>query len=272
MIVVCKSRCEKGGQILDVRQPVNMRIANRLGIVSWWTSFGSGGNRFRDLMRRNHGTLNGGMSHRSPAGRRGGYGSFYFDEVNDYIRVSHNSTLSITSAITLLCWVNPASVPGGSEQHRLVSKGVDKYVLFFDPLSLVPQFYLSGVSTSQFSFTAGATIGKWSLLGASYDANGGTNNRRTYMNGKLDRQASHTGSISTDTVDLTIGAYHTGSSFMSGYMDDIVIASRPWTSREHLWWYNDSVHGHPKMLNWIEDGGHSATGNRRRRFMMACAE
>ena len=71
------------------------------GLVSWWRGEGNA----NDSADSNNGSALNGAGY-SP----GAFGTgFFFDGVNDHVRIADSPNLRLTTAFTLAAWVNPAS-------------------------------------------------------------------------------------------------------------------------------------------------------------------
>ena len=79
-------------------------IAQSEGLVGWWSfDEGSGTIAYDRSGNNNNGTLINGPTWTQ--GKVGG--ALSFDGVDDYVVVPHNSTLNITSSITIMAWIKP---------------------------------------------------------------------------------------------------------------------------------------------------------------------
>lgn len=246
MIVTCKSRGDKGGQVLDVRQPVNLAVAERLGLVSWWKSFGSGGNIARDLMRTKNCTLTNGAKV-AGAGRSGGYGSFFFDGSDDYGAIASDSRYGITTDITCSCAIKKSS----SNATILVKQSsvADQWDYLFFVTNNRLMFYADGQTPSVLTSTGSLPSG-WSNVAVV---------RRSgvvsfYIRGSLDSSFAQTGTFNNNAFGLFIGQDRRDASIkLTGYLDNIKLFNRGLTASEIYWLRHDDKRGNPRMLNWIED-------------------
>lgn len=288
MNVVSRSRNITGGRVLNLRRPVNVRLAKRLGLVGWWKSFGSSGNIYRDLMRINNGTIvNHATAASGPFGRRGGYGSLLLDGVDDRVDVPDSDGLSFTDGTTdiphsVCAWVRPATVTGDfmllSKRNQGVANGSEWWL---------------GFGTTYVNFTLGdgqtptnrigrlapaLTAGAWTHVAATYSGSGAASGVKIYFNGvQVDNANDVNGTYvrtRNSTANVCIGAFNNGGAFvnfLNGRVDDVHVHTHEMSASDVRFMYEDSLQGNPKLLNWLDDGGHITGGNRRRRLLFSGA-
>ncbi|OGK19984.1 hypothetical protein A2866_06240 [Candidatus Roizmanbacteria bacterium RIFCSPHIGHO2_01_FULL_39_8] len=142
-----------------------------------------------------------------------------FDGSNDYVSVGNVTSLSFngTAPFTLQSWVKPTT-------STQTTKIITKY-----NSGVAGDFYLGLVSgkaivhreVSPYTLTGSTTLplSEWSLITGVYD---GTN-LNLYVNGKLDAGPQASGSITSTSTGVLIGAMYSSSSpasFFAGFLDE----------------------------------------------------
>jgi len=158
----------------------------------------------RDTRFPQAGTLTNGTTFNS-----GNSGNFVFDGTNDYIVFSDNSELD-SQTITMESWVNVNSV---FQNGFLFEKGSvnTQYSNFFNSDGTF-YFRTMGLSAADLTFYAPSyiTVNTWNHIVCTY-INGV---KAIYVNGvQVAGQTGLTGTISTNTSGLYIGAYGPGSGY-----------------------------------------------------------
>jgi hypothetical protein len=166
-------------------------------------SYRGSGTTWRDLSGNNNtGTLTNG-----PTFSTGNMGSIVFDGVDDYVNCGNNSSINLTSYITLSTWTKKAY---GSSASVAIDKGRDNYgawSLLFDVVANKVEFHcrISGTNSSVVSNTSyGNNI--WTNITAVFT---GTN-LLIYINGRLDNTTNISGTIGTNAIDFSIGKANDG--------------------------------------------------------------
>jgi hypothetical protein len=166
-------------------------------------SYRGSGTTWRDLSGNNNtGTLTNG-----PTFSAGNMGSIVFDGVDDYVNCGNNSSINLTSYITLSTWTKKAY---GSSASVAIDKGRDNYgawSLLFDVVANKVEFHcrISGTNSSVVSNTSyGNNI--WTNITAVFT---GTN-LLIYINGRLDNTTNISGIIGTNAIDFSIGKANDG--------------------------------------------------------------
>ena len=159
-----------------------------------------------------------------------GTGSTSFDGSNDYIDCGDDTSLDITSAITLSMWVKPDAV---NDQVNPVGRddGTNRnYYMYFDTGDAKAYWfmYISGVS-KETSSTSDMVVGEWMHICGTYDGA----RQKLYINGVLEDDDAETGSIDNDDVSFSIGAREAGADrFFDGSMKNVAIWERALTATE----------------------------------------
>jgi hypothetical protein len=187
----------------------------------------------------NDGTLNGGVICNSTSANQstGRYGSAcLFDGNDDYISVADDSSLDITSAVTMEAWVKPIGFEerwciackweAGSENYLFeVRKESDSNTgaLFFE--------YRTTTGLNNVIGNTALTKNKWNYVAYTYD---GTT-AKMYVNGVLDKSqdATNAGELVNNNNPLIIGELSgSGSQHVNGTIDEVRIYKRALTAEE----------------------------------------
>ncbi|MCF7872109.1 LamG domain-containing protein [Candidatus Woesearchaeota archaeon] len=173
----------------------------------------------------NHGTLGGGNSQYVPNWTTNGKigGAYDFDGADDYINISHSSSLNLQSAVSLSVWVYPET-----DQVNFAGIIAKDESGSFGHYSLA---YSSGNEIVRFGFENGGTqyevdtqtnipIEEWSFITGTFDD--ATNTLRIYVDGELkEENASITASLEPNTNDVLIGSRNAGSTYeFNGLIDE----------------------------------------------------
>ena len=193
-------------------------------------SYRGTGTTWTDLSgNNNNGTLTNG-----PTFSAGNQGSIVFDGVDDYVGCGNNSSINLTSYITLSAWTKKAY---GSSASVAIDKGRDNYgawSLLFDVVANKVEFHcrISGTNSSVVSNTSyGNNI--WTNITTVFT---GTN-LLIYINGILDNTTNISGTIGTNAIDFSIGKANDGFNW-SGQVSNVFIYNRALTATEVLQNYN----------------------------------
>ena len=160
--------------------------------------------------------------------------SMDFDGSNDFIDAGNNSSLNITSNITLSVWVKPTTAITSQNFAMFVAKGINSdYMLFSNSstgtarMRLGSSFLIDSVST--------ISTNVWTHIVGTYDGS----NLKIYLNGSLDNTVSQTGAIPSTSGSLQIGAANSANRF-NGQIDEVAIFNRALNSTEIAALYDGS--------------------------------
>ncbi|PSG98910.1 MAG: hypothetical protein BRC29_02155 [Nanohaloarchaea archaeon SW_7_43_1] len=151
--------------------------------------------------------------------------SFDFDGTDDYVDTGISDNIQ-TGDFSLSLWINPDSRP--SSGQRLVEKdsGGNGWALSYgDPGQGRLRFFVRGMDTVSLDTSDLINVGNWYHLTAVFDDS--NNNRYIYVNGE--RRASDTddtGSPSTNTNSIALGAEADNETHYDGKLDEIRIYNR----------------------------------------------
>jgi len=193
-------------------------------------SYKGSGTTWTDLSGNNNtGTLTNG-----PTFSAGNMGTIVFDGVDDYVNCGNNSSINLTSYITLSTWTKKAY---GSSASVAIDKGRDNYgawSLLFDVVANKVEFHcrISGTNSSVVSNTSyGNNI--WTNITAVFT---GTN-LLIYINGKLDNTTTISGTIGTNAIDFSIGKANDGFNW-SGQVANVLMYNTALSTTDVLQNYN----------------------------------
>src|SRR3989339_414710 len=187
------------------------------------------------------GNSNTGTLYNSPQWVEGAVGNYAiaFDGLNTYVSVPDNTTLDITTSITLESWVKTDVITtDGGSTRRVIEKGVYS-------LAASDQLYfkvnISGTSRTITKSWTSSDIGHWHHIVGTYDSAGGTNNLKLYQDGELVASATYTGIIDTNNNVLTIGRQGSTTGRFDGVIDEVRIYNRAITASEVLLHYQGTI-------------------------------
>ena len=195
-------------------------------------SYPGSGTAWSDLSGNNNtGTLTNGPTFNSANG-----GSIVFDGVDDYVTTPHNSAYNMTLAMSFNFWFKSTK----TVDCYISTKTENSFYICVGPTGEVANkmsFYLIGVSPAGWvQSVSDVSTGNWVHTGITWD--GSTS--RIYINGILDKSASNTGTASTGTSPLLIGARFqaTYGGYGSGNISNFSIYNRALSATEVLQNYN----------------------------------
>lgn len=193
------------------------------------TSYPETGTTWFDLSGKgNNGTLTNG-----PIFSRVEGGVITLDGSNDYVTVANSTSLSISSAITVNCWVTKQSAPSGSGYPTIAMKNFSGswtdggWGINSDASTLY--FWINNYSTNKASTSITATHNDYKMITGTFDGN----NIRLYVNGSLVSNVAYVASITTTTNPLVIGAQSpSGSYYYAGNYATFQIYNRALSADE----------------------------------------
>jgi hypothetical protein len=206
------------------------------GPVGYWKfDEGSGNTAYDSSGNDNRGTINGaswttGISD----------GALLFDGVNDYVGIADSPSLRLTSnQASLELWFKPTVTLDSTLTHRIniLDKG-DGYGFQMEPGARI--FFTVWIGGNQWlgTVTSNWIAGKWYHIAGTYD---GTT-EKVYVNGILENSQPLSGSLSGNSLPLSIGSYCYGTmNFFPGAIDEVKIYDCARTAGEIL---NDYASAH----------------------------
>jgi len=161
-----------------------------------------------------------------------------FNGKDGCINIPNSDSLTIAGNITLSAWVNPKTLDQ-TTTPEIIAKGssaVD-YRIRFNPKGTVStRFY--GTTNAATNSNYVLPINEWTHVAVSYD---GSKNY-VYINGRLDNSASNSGTITTSTSALSIGALGCSSEFYNGSIDEVRIYNKSLSIEEIRTIYTSSLY------------------------------
>ncbi len=134
-----------------------------------------------------------------------------FDGLNDYIQAPDDNSLDITN-LTLSAWINPG-ILNGRIIDKETSGGSNGYIM--DTFNSKIRLCASGCVSSNTTLSTGV----WHHIVVTFD---GTNTR-FYLDGKSDGSSTTVTSVSTNALNLRIGADQDGANVFNGSIDEVKI-------------------------------------------------
>ena len=221
------------------------------GLVGWWPF---NGNTNDESGNGNNGTNNGATlsTDRNGVSNR----AFNFDGKTSFIEVANNSSLNLNSNFTISSWFNSDSmydVPGTvkmilSKHRNGLSTDGYVYGIWNNNYSTTKRGMINFSGAPKFTTDAypkdsvgDVYVNKWYHYVVTYDVS--NSELKYYLNGSLIDTKTIAYSISTNTLNVIIGAEWTISgstkkSFFNGKIDDIGVWNRVLNSQEINQLYN----------------------------------
>jgi len=197
-------------------------------------SYPGSGTTWSDLSGNgNNGTLTNG-----PTFDSANLGSISFDGVDDYVEITDSTTMRMTSGGTILAWIYPLSLGGGSNA-RIISKGDSgssaDYHLFIGGTNQLA--FRAGGSSLTLSPNNAITLNKWNFITVVF------NNTGRFLS--IDGVVVNSSSESTTTLPPnTAGVVRIGqisndtTRTFDGRISNIIQYSKAFTPQEILQNYN----------------------------------
>ena len=145
-----------------------------------------------------------------------------FDGENDYINCGTDTSITnIPDRITVEAWVKINS----TGYMNVIEKYTNDYRIYIVSPNR-PRAYTDGLSNPSLYWAAEDTldVGVWYHLTYTYDKDGGVNNYRTYLNGRLSSQSTVTGTITTGGT-VYLGSLAGVTYFLDGFLDEVRISN-----------------------------------------------
>ncbi|MCA9397904.1 LamG domain-containing protein, partial [candidate division WWE3 bacterium] len=146
-----------------------------------------------------------------------------FDGNNDYVRIPHDSSLSMSGDFTLSAWINIDS--NTSSYDNLIGKfdGTSQWNYFLD-FNSSRQFTMGWDDTQYCVSSSSFNLDEWTHVTVVFDD--AANRAHFYINGQYDSSCRVNYSPTPNTGDVYIGAFYENSSFsefVDGSIDDVRI-------------------------------------------------
>jgi len=143
--------------------------------------------------------------------------AYFFDGINDYINVPHNNLLNLETGFTFAAWINSSSTEGA----RIIlgkSAGLGSSGYILKDHNNNDKIRMELFNFADLSSNNSIVVGNWIFVAATYDRN----QLKLYYNAAFDNSLSATDQVTTNNLNLNIGACQ-GFEFFNGKIDDIRI-------------------------------------------------
>jgi hypothetical protein len=205
---------------------LNLDCGNRL-------SYPTSGTTWTDLSGfANNGTLTNG-----PTYNPNNLGSIVFDGTDDYVNCGSNSSLSVSSSITLSLWINSLTLFSSQNFPPFIIKGVNvSYMLFGNSLTNKIRIRIGDNNADNVVDSISTiSVNTWYNIVGTYDGN----DMKIYINGILDNQKNRVGSIPTGSDNVYVGFNPVGEALRyNGRIATTQIYNRALSQAEVLQNYN----------------------------------
>lgn len=180
-------------------------------------------------------TGNNGSLVNSPTFDGNNGGSIVLNGSSQVINIANNSTLNVTSQISLEAWIYPTKNSGYQNVISKSSSAASNGYIYprTDNGWTQSVFYLNVGGWSTLSATW-PSINRWHHTIGTYDGS----NMRIYINGMQAASKSQTGTISTNTNQLVIGNQPAYNEYYGGRIGIIKMYNRALTTTEVLQNFN----------------------------------
>lgn len=262
-------------RIVDTSDPVNWSHPLNRGLVSWWLALPDQqrGVIWRDLCRRNHGTLTSGPTWQGASGRQGGWGSLALDGSDDLVNAGTASGLDFerTDKFSICAWifVDTTTPLASSVITRSDTSSFSKgwaFVLFrratLNSTSLCFTLISSTIGNNMIEVNAGASAissGRWTHVACSYNGSSLASGVKLYIDGALKTNTVVYDALSASSkatgVSVSIGGRYlpTPSQYLDGKIDDVRVWNREVSESEIVFYYVLSRQRYPGVLNRLPD-------------------
>jgi len=183
-----------------------------------------------------------------------------FNGTDQYLSAEHDSSLNLTTELTVSMWVN---ISGGTSYRGLFTKGsINPPGYGSYSASIINnsnnkiRFYLGSSNSVAVNLetTTGLSNNTWHHLAFVY--NGSQGFAKVYIDGSQVSTTSPTipSSIYSNTEDFYIGAYYNNSLLFNGKMDEVAIWDSALSSCdiEGIYDATTTVNGQPKSANLLD--------------------
>lgn len=235
--------------IVNVASPINWGNSLNRGLVSRWQNLPGGqwgrGTLFRDLCRRNDGTLTNGPEWSGPLGRPGGYGALSTTAVQGGGGAAFSvPNIDTENPSTLSFWMQSLYLPNG-------------FNIVIDEATRAMSFWIDSTGAVSFSARIPATtgviapVGKWTLVTITDSRNFDGDSRKILIDGQVNGSgASSAGAVFSQTFgDNPSGGGDGGGSMIA--FDDVRFYNRALSVDEVHALYETSRQQYDPTLNWI---------------------
>jgi hypothetical protein len=156
-------------------------------------------------------------------------GGLDFDGSNDYVNCGNNSSLNITSNITVAAWVKTRDC-GDNEYNPYVTKGDHSYGLQHRHSNELEFFIYDGGTWYPAKYSVNSSFNNvWHHLAGTYNGS----QVKFYIDGVLKTTVNHAGSIASSTYNVELGRCAEDTARLyNGVLDSVRIYNRALSAAE----------------------------------------
>ena len=177
-----------------------------------------------------------------------------FNGTDQYINAGNDSSLSLTTEITISCWVKPSTAITSQSFPVFVAKDINQVYMLYGNSS-TGTFRLrigTNIAANVVDSTTVLPTGAWSHVTATYDGS----NMKVYYNGGLENTKSRTGNIPTSIQDVNIARASNSTLYFTGDIDEVAIFNTALSANKIQQIYDATavVGGVPQTANLFTGG------------------
>ena len=233
--------------LVEPSNAINWNHAATHGLVAWWKVLPQfwGGNTFRDLLNRNHGTLTNMDAASDWTGKHGlgGYGSIDLSGSNNYIDCGSAFEWERTQAWTLYCHVS-RDATGGLDDFfgNWVAPTYRGWGMLWGDTNklevhLIHTWSNPSANRIQVNSTSADTSLDWVRVGATYNGSSATSGVNIYKNGDAVATTALSHSLSGTIKsggNHSIGSrgFHPGNADFDGQFSEVILYDRALSAAE----------------------------------------
>jgi len=186
----------------------------------WSVLFNASGNHIVPVLS-SHCFLDANVSSSGITHVRRNRGGQYFDGVNDYIDCGSDSSLDITDAITIEAWMKAHSEPANYGTIAVKGHNADAYRLYVKSGRVVNLKVNTDGTDVDLTTLNTLTLNTWYHIVGVYSKS--DSKSEIYLNGNLDNSGGGSGNIVTNTENMNIGRYPSGTLYFNGFINSVSI-------------------------------------------------
>jgi Concanavalin A-like lectin/glucanases superfamily len=178
-----------------------------------------------DALGHRNGTIVGGAT-RTGSGRFGQ--ALTLDGASGMVTVPDDSTLRLSSGMTLEAWVRPSALTSASSILTKDQTGGFSYSLLANTAANVPSANVFTTSALAAAGPASLALGTWTHVAETWDGA----NVKLFIDGAEVASQPTTGSLAVNAGQLKIGGSSAAGQFFNGLVDEVRVFSRARTASE----------------------------------------
>lgn len=196
---------------------------------------GSGSKVYDRSPYGNSGTITGATWTKLPSG----IWCLSFDGIDDVVDCGNSACFNVTSALTVVAWINPVGWGGGT-YGRILSKGViTAWAFFLSMTTAEMRFYGASMGSAIQSNPNVIALNKWQQVGITYNKA----NVRFYVNGVYQGGDALSQPLGTNIQNLLVGSEsEVADRCFNGNIALVRVLNRPWTTLEFQNSFNREKH------------------------------